>query len=301
MSLSYFIDLPEVRGRLKALRPKFPRKLDIPPLVDRRSNRNQLIGTAFDYLLRFELHRRTPHATTKSWVAEHASWKILDTINGEVLQLATPEGPVPERLTPRKARKLAQQASEVLQAAKKSVLAYRRVKNDPAGRWPDLAAHAIRLAKLDLVFRSGYLDLSFPDARADDVVELVDLLAIVPFDQLVHARVMHLNPVFGASSAVGGADADLICGDMIVEVKTVSTAEVRADILDQLLGYMLLARQDAATIPEIRRLGIYFARHGYLWTIESSAWLDHPLFEETEAWFFQYALEVFGAEEDEFI
>jgi len=60
MSLSRFIDNPEVNDKLKRLRPGGSRKIGATVRVEPRSNRYTMVGAAFDYLLRFELQRRAP-------------------------------------------------------------------------------------------------------------------------------------------------------------------------------------------------------------------------------------------------
>jgi hypothetical protein len=94
--------------------------------------------------------------------------------------------------------------------------------------------------------------------------------------------VLRLNPPFGeASGLVGGADADLIAGDPLADVKVTKKGEVQGVYLDQLLGYLLLARRCAAedvTFPTVKRLGIYFARHGHLLTQEAASILPGPAF-----------------------
>ena len=77
-----FVEMPDVRAKIKPLRPKQPRKLNALIRVEPRSKRYTLVGTAFDYLLRFELERRAPHAISKPWVAEAAPdiiWRKTDT------------------------------------------------------------------------------------------------------------------------------------------------------------------------------------------------------------------------------
>jgi TPR repeat protein len=91
---------------------------------------------------------------------------------------------------------------------------------------------------------------------------------------------------------VGGADTDLISGEMLVDFKTTKQNEINVNDLDQLLGYLLLARQhhrvDPA-FPQINRLGLYFCRHGYLWVRGATLWMDHHDFPEVERWFFERA------------
>ena len=106
-----------------------------------------------------------------------------------------------------------------------------------------------------------------------------------------------LNPSFGeASLLVGGADADLISGDLLLELKATKADKMEAVSLDQLLGYFLLTRHRrrlAPTFPEIKRFGIYFCRHGHLWVQDAALWTQHPEFTALEGWFFQHAAKVF--------
>ncbi|MHB1565155.1 MAG: hypothetical protein ACYCXG_00275 [Acidiferrobacter sp.] len=129
----------------------------------------------------------------------------------------------------------------------------------------------------------------FEEADQDDVQDLLDLLAITPLADFVHDEILWLNPSFGdASRTVGGADADLIVGDMLVDIKTTKDDAIKPEHLNQLLGYFLLARQHRATnpaFPPINKIGLYYSRYGHLHSFEASAWTDHPAFPETERWF----------------
>ena len=73
--------------------------------------------------------------------------------------------------------------------------------------------------------------------------------------------------------------------------KTTTAKEIQADNLDQLFGYYLFARHRRRvepTFPAINRLAIYFCRHGHLWTLNTSTWMDHEQFAETEDWFVKH-------------
>ena len=72
------------RGEEKAhtSAPKLPRKINVPLKVESCSPRYMLIGTAFDYLLRFELQRQAPHAVTDSLVAEAATDMLWESHKG---------------------------------------------------------------------------------------------------------------------------------------------------------------------------------------------------------------------------
>lgn len=297
MSLTSFVDMPDVRAKLKPLRPKLPRKLSAPVRVEPRSKRYMLVGTAFDYLLRFELQRRAPHAISERWVAEYAPeiiWRETDSasVGMDLMADAAPEQYMPPEEVAKRARTL-------LENAKAAVAEYLKVKAPTAAMQAELAAHAIRLAKLDSVYRAWRLEPGFEEASPEDVQDLIDLLAIVPFDDLLHDKVLLLNPTFGqASHLVGGADTDLIAGDLLVDFKTTKIGKIDVENLDQILGYLLLARKQRSVdrgFPVINRLGLYFCRHGCLWSLEASAWTSNPEFPAIEQWFFQRADEVFGA------
>jgi len=255
-----------------------------------------LVGTAFDYLLRFELQRRAPHAISERWVAEYATDIIWQATKSVSVGMDLMADVAPDQYTP--PEEVARQARTLLENAKSTVAAYLQTKSPTVDMQAELAAHAIKLAKLDSVYRAGRLEPGFEEASPEDVEDLVDLLAIVPFDDLLHDKMLLLNPTFGeASHLVGGADTDLIAGELLVDFKTTKKGEINVGNLDQLLGYLLLARKQRRAdpmFPTIDRLGLYFCRHGYLWSLESSAWLSNPEFLEIEQWFFRRADQLFG-------
>lgn len=298
MSLTSFLDLPEVVDVVRPLRPKGRRTLDLPRRVDPRSSRTHVVGMAFDYLLRFELQRRAPHAVVRPWVAEYVP-EMLRAAHAGVLELKvlSPSGP-PTSLPPTGGfRKAARTAEEVIRAAQDAVAEYCTSDVISAAQEANLAADAVRLATLDLVYRAHRLDPRFMKADPEDVDDLVALLAIAPIEMLLAGRPLHLNPIFGESSAlVGGADTDLITGDLLLDLKTVKEAEIRAGYLDQLLGYFLLARREhrrEPSFPVVSRVGLYLARHAHLWIVDAAEWTSHPRFTEIEEQFFEMAAEVF--------
>ncbi len=74
------------------------------------------------------------------------------------------------------------------------------------------------------------------------------------------------NPIFDGSADVGGADADLLLGDCLVEIKASVPGKVERSWLRQLTGYVLLDYSDAF---KIRRVALYLARQ--------AIWLTWPL------------------------
>jgi hypothetical protein len=297
MSLSSFVRNPEVRAKLAVLRPKFPRKIPVELRVEPRSNRYTVVGTAFDYLLRFDLQRRAPHALAQPLVAEFAPGRIWRP--GFFMYLSEDWKRVPPEEAEELAKQLAQRTSAVVESSKAAITAFVKLDEPDRVALTDLAGHAIRLAKLDEMCRAIRLNPTFEEADPEDVQDLLELLALVPFSALIHPQIVLLNPTFGeASIAVGGADADLITGDMLVDLKTTGAGEMQAADLDQLLGYFLLARKahrSHPAFPAVSRLAIYYARHGYLWQLDARLWTEQAEFAELEGWFFERAKGVFVA------
>jgi hypothetical protein len=71
-----------------------------------------------------------------------------------------------------------------------------------------------------------------------------------------------LNPSFAAATLIGGADADLVAGGCLIEIKTtVDPKFSRTRLLYQLLGYALLDQDDALAIDSV---GVYLSRQSLL-------------------------------------
>jgi len=218
MSLTRFVRRADVRAQLKLLRPAIPRQLSIIRKCPPKSNHSSLIGTAFDYLLRFELHRRTKDVVKFPWVAELAAARLSQ----------------PPRLAPALLRlpmfadngerrfRRAALADRVVSHAKVAELEYRSKRRVTAKDQSCLAAHALRLAKLDIYYRCGEWDDTCALADPADMKELLSLLSIVPYRVFTPSRKLLLNPNFASCSRlVGGADADLIVDDVLIDVKTI--------------------------------------------------------------------------------
>ncbi len=147
----------------------------------------------------------------------------------------------------------------------------------------DMARACLLLGVLESIYRSGRQPASIfshrrpastvpellalmPEAWASDVTRLVRrAISSVPLE-----RRLVLNPKFDGSTDVGGADADLISGDCLVELKVRNRGEIKADDLYQLLGYVLLDYPDEFAI---RSVGVYLGRQDrYLrWTLDELA------------------------------
>jgi hypothetical protein len=77
-----------------------------------------------------------------------------------------------------------------------------------------------------------------------------------------------LNPTFAGSNDIGGADADLIVDDCLIDIKATVLPKLDARWLYQLVGYALLDYED---VYHLRAVGIYLARQGELihWPLDS--------------------------------
>jgi hypothetical protein len=66
----------------------------------------------------------------------------------------------------------------------------------------------------------------------------------------------------------GGADADLILDDQIIDFKVTKKLKLSRDHFNQLFGYYTLLALNGKThfgrVRRINTLGVYFARYGYL-------------------------------------
>jgi hypothetical protein len=144
------------------------------------------VGRAFDYLLRFELQRRAPHAQTRPWAAESALWLIEHGV--DVLSGADPAQYLPPQL-------LAEQFREILSQAKSAVASYVSSKRQTRSDQEELAIHAIHLAHMEEVYRRTRLYPNFQEVNDEDVQDLLELLAIVPFDALIDPKLLILNNV----------------------------------------------------------------------------------------------------------
>jgi hypothetical protein len=243
MSLSSLLETDsELTGYLRTLvaTPRLPSPT--PALVAPPRSRNYgLVGTAFDYLLRWQLQRTNPAARARRWVAEAAIGRL----------------PASQR----------PQATALLQWAKEQHSHFL----DHGNLTEDLCVAAIGLAQLDTVFRSGQglAEVGAPPLP-QDIADLVALLAAVPASLARPLDRCLLNPTFGeASVAVGGADADLLLDDTLVDVKTTKIFKLERMAFDQLIGYVLLATLggiDADPEPSkaITQVAIYFARYSSL-------------------------------------
>lgn len=256
MSLTSILETPQARAFLKpiirspAMKPE--KMIKAPPLLKDASR----LGVAFDYGFRFGLDARSLGKADKS-VAATGLKKLPALVDDPVLL--------------RSAREQFDQAMSVL------------TRLSPQSTLDDAAAEAlIRLASLDYIFRCRRLEYLQLPTRSEELADLKALYALIPWAQFEGKQRVLLNPTFGEGSGlVGGADADIVVDDCVIEIKTVKDISVELAFVRQLVGYALLANEYGITTlsqlypGRITRLAVYFSRTGQLFSFPLSE-VIHP-------------------------
>lgn len=256
-SLTSFIAIPVIRAFFKhefpVQRIQFEGGIKAAPVTENYS----LIGTAFDYLFRFFLQYENPHCIARKWVAEN-SLIILKNPAARQMLLDTSSVDV---------RDVADKMGSFLSSAKKIHAEY--LENGNLG--DDLIEVAVTLAQMDMPYRIGRLPPNFGHVDKGDIEDLRNLISLVKPKRFLAKKACYLNPTFGyGSELVGGADADLIVDDTLIDIKTTKKLSFKQDQYNQLIGYYVLSKLGTINGSEnaaISKVGIYFSRYGILHTI----------------------------------
>jgi hypothetical protein len=282
MSLTSFLsNNQDVRDHFRQQFNKPPLATDKDLLAPPLSNRYTLVGTAFDYLLRFYLKRLNPDAIERQWVAEYCLARPSPLLVGAI-DIDIDTGTVVSYTE----TKLTKRAKRIIEQAKANYFAYLR-----SGRiTDDLFKSALCLAQLDPIYRAGFIDKNMGNVRDEDIEDLRKLLSIVDPKLFKAQHLCMLNPTFGeASRLVGGADADLLIDDLLIDIKTTKKLDFKTTFFHQLMGYVVLheiARVgDLTPKPPVTKAGIYFARHAHLHVFQLDAVIDRDSFPKFVRWF----------------
>lgn len=252
-----------------------------------------VVGTAFDYLFRFRMEwlSKEKAICREGWVADSAmrnikaqlvekskkrkqvqfDEKISKKERGELALLLR----AIEKERAKRSKEFNKQLREFYEI---SVNQYEEAKLNykdylTTGEMTDnLVKSSIVLAKLDLYARAGYLDKSIQSTEDADIEDLQKLVSIIPDEMFVPKKLCFLNPDFGEGSGLfGGADADLIVDDTLIDIKTTKHLVIDRIHLNQLLCYYVASLIGGINGVQhqctIKNIGIYFSRHGLLWTI----------------------------------
>jgi len=258
MSLTSLIKTPQVKALFKKEFPLKQPKLTGEMKAEPVTKNYPLVGTAFDYLLRFFLERMHPDCVTNPWIAEQS----VEHLDGAV-------------------KKSNQRTSADLFNAYDKMKSFLRDAKEihkdylQTGNLNDnLIGTCITLAQMDAVYRRGEIDPNLGSVDKGDIQDLHNLISLVKPKDFQANKICYLNPEFGCGSAlVGGADADLIVDDILIDVKTTKALSFTQEQYNQLIGYYILSKLGKINGTEnisISQIGIYFSRHGILYTIPTS-------------------------------
>ncbi|MCB9766363.1 MAG: hypothetical protein H6739_41695 [Alphaproteobacteria bacterium] len=258
MSLTSVLREPEVRDLFKE-RIRVPGGYREPRIVEPpRGNDDAHLGMAFDYALRFGM-------AVRGWgvIRDLQALRGMQRLRSDpamATQLPLAQAQLDEAFAA-----LAQfdDGEEIAEACARACFLLTGI---------EVAVHTTRK-------RSRTRALTRGVTRAE-TRELAALYRLVPWSKLEPARIASLNPHFGEGSRlVGGAYADLIVDDALIDIKCTRTTSLRSGDLFQIIGYALLAnrfgingQEDA---PRVGRVGIYFGRAGALRTFNLDACV-HP-------------------------
>lgn len=267
MSLTLFLRQQDVKARFEQEFPLPPLKTK-PKLLIPSSTRNpQLIGTAFDYLLRFYVKFLNPQAQENGWIAEKSVALLLwkDRI------------------------RLSKQGSLIVTQAKKNYATFQQT-----GQFTDeLLKSVLLLAKLDSFYRVSIIDENLELIDEQDILDLRNLIEVVDPESFKSSGIVVLNPSWGkASRLVSGADGDLIIDDLLIDIKAVKEL-ARRECFNQLMGYYTLSVLNERFQPdaqEIKRLGIYYSRHKFLNLFNIEDVVNYQTFPAFLEWFISRAL-----------
>jgi hypothetical protein len=261
MSLTSFLKNDgELRILLDQTFPKPSVNIGTVRRADPQTTNYALIGTAFDYLLRFKLEREYSGIDSKPWIAQ----------TGLALAQATDDVDYLEELF----ADAEDHHEEYLESGELT---------------DDFLARILDLARLDGIYRAGRWADDFGEATDGDLDDLRQLYSIIPEEQFQGADSMLLNPNFGsASKLVGGADADIVLDNTLIDIKTVKEATLKADYWRQLVGYAVLADiafDELDQMPRFTEFGVYFARHGTLWQTSTEQIYESKKYDQFRDWF----------------
>jgi hypothetical protein len=279
MSLIQILELPDVAAEFgKYVRLPSPGpgtiKLLAPPVGHKSYS---LVGTAFDYCMRFCIAAYNPGLVVdQTWIAEIA----LRAIEKE-------ERWLPEGLSFELAVNGVFRARQLYQEFLESRIFTRR-----------LARAALFLAAIDPAYRTGPDTVETGYLRGPLKAETDDCLRLVHFidPEMISAKKRAaLNPSFGeASRLVGGADADLVIDDMLVEIKTSRYFQITPIMVYQLVGYRILLAacesggSTAEGMPLINHGAIYFSRYARLERFRYLDLIDPADFVQLAEWLINY-------------
>lgn len=243
-------------------------------------------GTAFDYLLRFAIEHRTKKEiiVRSTSMAERAATSLLDMLGKKkCLKIMASHGNTVYVI-----KDLISCITEEYNDVKKHIKKFLRNGNVDH----DVLHSCVFLAKLDLYARRRIIHGGFMKSEPEIINDLRALYDLVEFEKFNVQKKCYLNPWIGMGSFIGGSEADLIIDDTLIEIKTTKRPKLQRADFNQIISYYMLSlisgiNGETKERP-IKKLGIYFARFGVLWTIPVNKLGDKKKFEDLKNWFLKY-------------
>jgi hypothetical protein len=261
MSLTSLIKIPEVRKKINYFFPRPFIKIqgDIKSIPISKSY--PVISTAVDYLIRFHLKYFFLKVKDNVWVAD----RFLSHYKDKKLK-------------------------KYLDNAKfhYSLFLLDGVLSK------DLIRASIDLAKIDLFYRSRYYPDNIGKYKRDDIKDLTRVIKNIDFSKFKFVKRCILNPTFGkASRLVGGADADLILDDQIIDIKNTKKLSITREMLNQMIGYYFLGLIGSVKgvwdWRSINKIGFFFSRYDILYSIPIEAIIPNKTIISFKNWFINKA------------
>ena len=226
-----------------------------PLIVEPQTKNYGLVGTAFDYLLRFKIEREN-ESGTRPWIASSLGNPSFSA-----------DSELPEARLDIDIDYVSKRAASVTKINTEARTLH-EVYLKTGSMTDALIESALKLATIDIVFRTGRYDDHIGIVDPLDVADLSNLYQLIDDSKFKSSQTCYLNPTFGiGSELVNGADADLIIDGALIDIKTTKKSDFSWAYFDQLVGYFLLHAIDCEhrNVPiSIQKFGIYFSRHGCL-------------------------------------
>jgi len=251
--------------------PKLPPSAIEEPSIKHQGKRWGLIGTAFDYLVRMSLASREGVGFVPK-IAIIAIEKYLSRSECTAARNALITG------IGCKCKDCQHYDNWMICAD----VAIEAVKNNNIRK---MAAKSLSLARLDGFHRPPHVwdnEWFSKESDSDDIRELLELHELWSRCFELPKGKLLFNPSFDSSPLLGGADADLIVDQTIIDWKVVNVPnrELRTH-LAQLLGYSLLSNLDGKPLETFT---LYFARHGVQFSLPFSEIINRNI-DETQSLF----------------
>lgn len=239
-----FSTLPNFKGLCKTLNDDgvaFPKGMSpIADLVEGANASN--VGMAYDYWLRAYLQRINKDFEEPILAADKAMKQLIWGLTRSGMEDSLSE------------------ITEEFNTSREIRRKYSQGDNVDEHR---LYEACVFLGYIEAYFRSGYVR---PNGYNVDAREVRDLSQIAHMTMGVESffkkesRILY-NPTFGEmSELVGGADADFVIDNMLVDIKTVRRFGYQVDHIRQLIGYYVLSKFDKSFPVKIERIGVFFSR-----------------------------------------